>query len=394
MTTSGRDVRLAKTAGFSLVELLITLVVLTLIMGTTVMFFQTQSRSFARGNESIDILQNARFSVTHVERILRTLGAGVTGQQPMLVYGGNDVVAFNTDFTESDTTDFRWAVNWNPSIPAEEAMVWRLEDASAIPNTSYTYPPRTFVLGNSLPSPAETKIFWFAPDSTTTRNDDYVLWERTNNGSQEYIARNILAYPGRPFFEYFLHRRTTGVSSLIISTGADLPLRRRALESTFNSADSSAAVRPDSVKAIRINLRITNGQSGTAERTRDFSQLIQLPNNGLPSPVVCGRSPLPPTSISAVPDALPGSGIVRFQWDRSPDHESGEHDIRQYIVYLRDDTATVWRDPLILIPADSTTSYEVPIGGLNSGSTYRFGVVAQDCTPSSSTVASTTAVAP
>lgn len=393
MTTS-RHIRLGGTAGFSLVELLITLVVLTLVMGTTVMFFQTQSRSFARGNESLDILQNARFSVTHVERILRTLGAGVTGQQPMLVYGGNNVVAFNTDFTESDTTDFRWAVNWNPSIPAEDAMVWRLENASAIPTTSYTYPPRTFLLGNGLPSPAETKIFWFAPDSTTARNDDYVLWERTNNGTQEYIARNILAYPGRPFFEYFLHRRTVGVSDFIIASGTDLPLRRRALESTFSTADSSAAIRPDSVKAIRINLRVTNGKVGAEERTRDFSQLIQVPNNGLPSPVVCGRSPFAPTSVTAVPDPLAGSGIVRFRWNRSPDHGGGEQDIRQYIVYLRPDTATVWRDPLILIPADSTTLYEAPIGGLTSGSTYRFGVVAQDCTPSSSTVATTTAVAP
>ncbi len=392
--TSRSAVRIRSTAGFSLVELLITLIVLTLIMGTTVMFFQTQSRSFARGNESIDVLQNARYSVTHVERILRTLGAGVTGQQPMLVYGGNDVVAFNTDYTESDTTDFRWAVNWNPSIPAEDAMVWRLENAGAIPNTSYTYPPQTFLLGSGLPSPAETKIFWLSLDTTTARSDDYVLWERTNSGQREYIARNILAYPGRPFFQYFLHRRTIGVPNLVIATGSDLPLQRRVLQSTFTSADSSNAVRPDSVTAIRINLRITNGKTGAEERTRDFSQLIQVPNNGLPSPVVCGRAPFPPNAVTAVPDPAPGSGIVWLQWTRSPDHEGGEHDIRQYIVYLRPDTATVWRDPLILVAADSSVSYETPIGGLASGSTYRFGVVAQDCTPNSSSVVSTTAVAP
>ena len=393
MTSTRGSVRLRSTAGFSLVELLITLVVLTLVMGTTVMFFQTQSRSFARGNESIDVLQNARFSVTHVERILRTLGAGVTGEQPMLVYGGNDVVAFNTDFTETDTTDFRWAVNWNPSIPAEDAMVWRVENASTIPNTVITYPPKTFVLGNGLPSPAETKIFWLAPDTTTARGDDYVLWERTNNGQPEYIARNILAYPGRPFFQYFLDRRTVGVPNLVIAAGADLPLRRRVLESTFSSADSSNAVRPDSVRAVRINLRISNGKTGAEERTQDFSQLIQVPNNGLPSPVVCGRSPLPPASVTTIADTT-GAAIVHLRWTRSPDHGGGEFDVRQYVVYVRPDTATVWRDPLILVPADSLLTYQTPIGGLASGETYRFGVIAQDCTPSSSTVISTTAVAP
>lgn len=394
MTTTRASVRLRSTAGFSLVELLITLVVLTLIMGTTVMFFQTQSRSFARGNESIDVLQNARFSVTHVERILRTLGSGVTGEQPMMVYGGNDVVAFNTDFVETDTTDFRWAVNWNPSLPGEDAMVWQIENATVVPNTSYTYPPRTFTLGNGLPSPAETKIFWLAPDSSTTRTDDYVLWERTNSGEQEYIARNILAYPGRPFFQYFLDRRTAGVPNLVIATGTDLPLRRRVLESTFSSADSSNAVRPDSIRAIRINLRITNGKTGADERVRDFSQLIQVPNNGLASPNVCGRSPFPPATFNAVPDTSVGSGVITLTWTRSADHGGGEYDVRQYVLYQRDDTATVWTDPLMMVRADTTTVYAVLLGGLAPGAAYDFGVAAQDCTPSQSSIVMVTQTAP
>lgn len=386
--------RLRSTGGFSLVELLITLVVLSLIMGTTVLFFQAQSRSFARGNEGIDILQNARFSVTHVERVLRTLGSGVTGQQPMLVYGGNGVIAFNTDYTETDTTDFRWAVNWNPSVPAEEAIAWLQGDASPIPTTAITYPPQTFLLGNGLPSPAETKIFWFAPDSSTARSDDYVLWERTNNGTQEYIARNILAYPGRPFFQFFLNRRTAGVQTLVLAAGSDLPLRRRVLESTFSSADSSNAVRPDSVRAVRINIRITNGETGAKERTRDFSQLIQLPNNGLPSPNVCGRSPFPPTNFEGVPDTAVGSGVITLSWSRSADHGGGEHDLRQYVLYQRDDTATVWQDPLMMVRADTTTMYSIVLGGLIPGAAYDFGITAQDCTPSQSTIVMITRTAP
>ena len=394
--TRRHSVSRAAEAGFTLVELLVTLIVLTMIMGTTVLFFQHQNKSFITGTEKMDLLQNARFSVSQVERILRTLGSGVTGEQPMLVYGANNVVAFNTDYTENDTTDYRWAVNWNPSVSDEAAMAWAVGDASVIPMSSpaYTYPPKTFTLGNGAPSPAETKIFWFSPDSTTTRSDDYILWERTNNGAPEYVARNILPYPSRPFFEYFLARRLAGGGDdfVIVPSGL-LPLKRVVLQAGFSATDTANAVRPDSVRAIRINFQITNGKTGTAERKRLFSQLIQVPNNGLPTPTVCGRSPLQPASISAAPDVA-GSGVVFLRWTRSPDDGNGEHDVRQYIVYQRDDTATVWREPLLMVVADTTTNFEVPIGGLTSGAAYDFGVAAQDCTPSTSTIVQLTQTAP
>ncbi|MEZ4457729.1 MAG: fibronectin type III domain-containing protein [Gemmatimonadales bacterium] len=382
-------------AGFSLVELLVTLVVLSMIMGTTVLFFRNQNQAFLKTSERMDLLQNARYSVSQVERILRTLGSGVTGQQPMLVYGDDKVIAFNTDYTETDTTDFRWAVNWNPSVPTRETIAWLQGDAGTIPNSSYTYPPQTFLLGSGATSPAETKMFYFSLDSTTTRSDDYVLWERTNSGTGEYIARNILPYPGRPFLEFFISRRlSSGADTLILASGSLLPLKRLVLQSSFTSADTANAVRPDSVRAIRINIRVTNGATGADERTRDFTQTIQVPNNGLPSPNVCGRSPFAPSTFTATPDTLPGSGAMTLAWNRSVDHGGGEYDVRQYILYQRDDTATVWRDPLMMVRADTTTAYSIYISGLVPGAAYDFGLAAQDCTPSQSTIAAITATAP
>ncbi|MEZ4587397.1 MAG: prepilin-type N-terminal cleavage/methylation domain-containing protein [Gemmatimonadales bacterium] len=377
---------LSARAGFSLVELLVTLVVLSMIMGTTVVFFQSQNKSFRNSSERMDLLTNARYSVSQVERVLRTLGAGVTGQQPMLVYGANDVVAFNTDFIENDTTDYRWAVNFNPSVSARDAEVWDAANAQLIPNSSYTYPAVTYTQGNGARSLAETKIFWFAADTGTARTDDYILYERTNESAGEIVARNILAYPGRPFFEFFLARRlNTGQDTLVIASGGLLPLKRQWPQVGDTPTDTANKVRPDSVRAIRINLRVTNGWTGSDQRTRDFSQLIQVPNNGLPSPNVCGRSPFPATNFLATPDSVVGSGIINLTWTRSADHGNGEYDVRQYILWQRDDTATVWRDPLMLVKADTTTLYNIPIGGNASGASYDFAIAAQDCTPSTST---------
>ncbi len=386
MTTS-RASRGSARAGFSLVELLVTLVVLSMIMGTTVMFFQSQNKAFITGSEKIDLFQNARYAISQTERIVRTMGAGVTGQQPMLVYGGNDVVAFNTDYTENDTTNYRWAVNFNPTINGRFTQAWDVSAARVIPNTSYTYPPQTFTQPNGSPTPAETKIYYFTLDSSTTRTDDYVLMEQTNDGTPEYIARNLLAYPGRPFFEYTLARRlASGLDTMVVASGGNLPLKRLVLQSSFTSTDTANAIRPDSVREVRINFRVTNGKTGSAERTRDFSQMIQVPNNGLPSPNVCGRAPFPPNTFTATPDPTPASGVIRLNWDRSPDHGGGEFDIRQYVLWQRDDTATVWQDPLMLVRADTTTAYSALIGGLIPGRTYKFGVAAQDCTPAESSI--------
>ena len=305
----------------------------------------------------------------------------------MLVFGGNDVVAFNTDYTENDTTNYRWAVNFNPSINGQFTQAWAVTNAAVIPNSTYTYPAQTFTQANGSPSPAETKIYFFTPDTSTSRSDDYMLMEQTNYGTPEYIARNILAYPGRPFFEFFLARRLgSGADTMVVASGLQLPLKRLVLQSSFTSSDTADAVRPDSVREVRINIRVTNGKVGSTERTRDFSQIIQVPNNGLPSPNVCGRSPFAPASFTAVPNLTPGSGLIMLNWTRSPDHGGGEYDVRQYVLWQRDDTATVWQDPLMMVRADTTTAYSTLVGGLIPGRTYKFGIAAQDCTPAESTI--------
>jgi prepilin-type N-terminal cleavage/methylation domain-containing protein len=377
--------RSAAQRGFTLIELMITLIVLTLIMGSTVAFFKSQSRSFGQGSDKLEVLQNARFSVSQIDRILRTLGAGVTGQQPMLVYGGDDVVAFNTDYTENDTTNFRWAVNFNPSIDSTLAYAWQVGDATTVPNTSYTYPPLTYRQANGALSPAETKIFWFSSDSSTSRTDDYILWERTNAGTAEIIARNILQYPSRPFFQYFLARRlSSGADTLMITPSGLIPLIRKTPTAAFTGADSSSAIRPDSIKAIRINIRVTNGQTGAAERVRDFAQIVQVPNNGLAAPTVCGRSPFPPQSVTD--SAVSDSGTVFLRWTPSIDQSSGEGDVWQYVVYVRKSWETTWSDPWLMVRRDTSSVYRTTIAGLMSDTTYTFGVSAMDCTPSQSSI--------
>lgn len=382
--------------GFTLPELLVTLTVFGIVMAAAVGFFQAQNRAFQSGTQRLDILQNTRYSLGQLEHLLRTVGMGTVGDQPMLVYGHDNVIAFNSDYTENDTTDFRWAVNFNPTVPNSQALAWDAATATTIPLSTYIYPPQTFRMPNGSQAPAETIIFYFQLDTDTPRGDDYALYQQVNADPPELVARNILPYPGRPFFEYLMRRRSGGGDTIMVTPAGLLPLIRRPLSTATNATDSANYIRPDSVRAVRVNLRVTNGLSGSDERYRDVSSIVSTPNNGLPHPNVCGRSPFAATGFTAIPDPVggPGSGRVELTWTPSIDETGGERDVWQYVVYSRPSGGLTWDDPVAIIQRDTLPIYTFAIGGYTPGATYEFAVAAQDCTPALSSLVTSTVVAP
>jgi len=383
----------ASRAGFTLIELLIAMVMVIAITGASYSLFRSQSRSFRANSDRYDLMQNARAALEGTERVIRTMGAGTPSEQPVLVYGAPTVLAFNSDYVERDTVDMRWAAYFNPDVPAAEAVAWDQGTATAIPNSSpsYSYPPATYLLGNGSRSPAETYMLYFEADATTPAANDFILWQRVNNGTPEIVARNLLAHPnGRPFFEYLMERTlSTGDTLMIVPSGLQ-PLIRRQLVGGLSSADSANYVRPDSVRAVRLHFRVTNGRTGAEARHRDLSTTIEVPNNGIPLPNVCGRSPYAPGALVAVDTAL-GSGRVWLTWAASADQASGEQDVRQYIIWRRPSATAAWAEPLVVVRAETgLTSYTTEISGNEPGTSYVFAVAAQDCTPAQSSLTTTT----
>lgn len=389
MPSIARTAPRGNSGGFTLIELLIAMTMTLVVTGAAYALFRSQSRAFAANSDRYDLIQNARSAIEGTERVIRTMGAGSPNNQPVLVYGAGTVLAFNTDYIERDTTGMRWAAYYNPDTPPTDAVAWLQSNATVIPNSSpnYTYPPATYRLGNGALSPAETYILYFASDASTARSDDYILYQRVNNGIPEIIARNILVHPsGRPFFEFLMQRQLGTGDTLVVVPSGLIPLARRALVVGLSTADTANYVRPDSVRAIRLSFRLTNGRSGVDERLRDLSTTIALPNNGIPLPTVCGRAPLEPASLTAV-DTVPGSGRLWFTWAASVDQDAGEQDVTQYILYRRAVSATTWSDPLVVVRAEAaTTSYTMEISDNTPGTAYTFGILAQDCTPAQSTI--------
>ena len=372
-------------AGFTLIEMLIGMTMTAAVMGAAFSLFRSQARVFDTNQQRYDMMQNSRGALEEAERVIRTMGAGVPNTQPVLVYGDNNVLAFNTDFIEQDTVDTRWAAYFNAEAVTSETISWDVGSAGNLPGTSYSYPPANFLLGSGDPSPAETYTFFFQADGSTSRSDDYVLYQQVNNGTPQIVARNILAHPsGLPFFQYLQRRSTNVGDTLIVEPSGNLPLKRTIV--TGSTTDTAAATRPDSIRGVRINMRFTNGQTGAAERFRDVQTTIQVPNNGIPLPTVCGRNPLAPGSLTVV-DTAYGSGKIWLTWTRSTDQDAGEQDVLQYILYRKLQGATSWADPLLIVKRTANqTSYTQMIAGNAPGTAYTFGVSAQDCTPNESTI--------
>ena len=106
---------------------------------------------------------------------------------------------------------------------------------------------------------AELIIYFFEPDPTTARLDDYVLRRQVNDAAPEVLARNLMKQGSTPFFRYFGKRRyTSQVSELDSVPDSDLPLFHSA-EIHGSIADTAASARGDSIRAVRVSFRSTKG---------------------------------------------------------------------------------------------------------------------------------------
>ena len=361
-------------SGFSLIEMMISIVILSVVMGAAVSLMRSQSRNFARGGNRMELTQNLRYTVSSMERLVRTLGGGIGTGQPMLVYAGNDVFTFNGNYASRLPDGV--AVYINPDIPAAAELAMTTATPITLPNVSptITYPVANYFWGGATPSRAETISIYFRPDSSTADANDFVMLQRINATRSELIARNIRAYPGRPFFEYWWDSTTAlGLTTYKQLAPARIPVRNLVIGGATSLADS--------VRTIRLNLVVTNGDLTADSSSRRVSTMFQIPNNGLAPITTCGDIPLQPTGALATDTVGQGSGGVRLSWNTTPDELGGERDIGQYNLYYRLQAVLTWTPLTTQAPGFSPYSTSVTLMG---DSTYVFAVAALDCSPAES----------
>jgi type II secretory pathway pseudopilin PulG len=370
--------------------MLIALLVFSAIMAGVLSVLQRENKLMWRASERMNALQNVRYAADAMEQELRTAGAVTLGNQPFIVYADTHVFAFNANYVTNTSGDFT-AVYYDPDAPDLLAQALLQSQRFTLPLTSFNYPDTTYKTPGGVNSQAETIIFFFALDTSTTRTDDFVLYRQVNNEPREVVSRNLLRTAGQPWFQYSQLVSPPSATAYIAAVPAgNLPLSH-SVKLHMSPADTGAAARVDSLRGVRITITATNGLTGAEERRRTITRMIRLPNAGLVNRANCGDEPQATGIVFPMPpvvvNPLTGDLAIQLSWTPSNDEGSGEKDVVRYVVWRRapTDPAFTDLDPYVSIPAGAP-SYVYLDEDVQSGDIFNYAVAAQDCTPSLSSL--------
>jgi hypothetical protein len=373
--------------GTTLLETLIALTLLGILITATLNLMNEQLRAFNTGATGADALQNLRYAMSVLEKDMAPLGTNVAPEQPFLVYADSNVVAFNADYVSNIANDpLAVYVDTSANFLIASSVTKPRRYAIPMSNPVFMYPDTTYKMGAS-DSPAETIVFYFVPDATTPRADDYQLARKVNDQPAELIASNVLKLPGLPFFQYM--ERITPVSGTPFVQPvlpASLPLRHsRPLHGAVNDTGSFANI--DRLRSIRVNFRVTDNQPTGKERIYPAARTLWFANAGIKIKQTCGDEPLMSgvgfLATNVVVDGVYG---IQLDWVASIDEGAGEKDVIRYVIY-KDTLNQPLSSPYLSIPSGSASAtYQHVDYDIMPSTTYHYYIAAQDCTPSLSSV--------
>ena len=370
-------------AGFTLVELLISMSLLLVALGIAMPFFMVQSRALTAHAGRLDAQLTIGFGINAIDRDLRVAGVGVVARQPMIVQAGANAITFNADLTSNVSGDFG-AVYYDPDADPKTVGLLRPANQITLPNSSWTYPDSTYTASAGVPSSAETISYWVEAD--TGGASQYRLMRRVNNAAPRVMSRGLVLPAGEPAFRYF-KLNTTG--QLVEIPTSQLPLTHFAAYHG-TPGDTSGSALTDSIRLVevRFTAEYKDPRSAAALRTEDRS--IRIANAGLNGISTCGDQPLAVAAAAAVP--APGPS-VSLTWAASKDEASGEKDVERYAVYRRLESDLAFGEPIAGVAA-GLAAYVFNDTDVQSGKRYVYGISAQDCTPAVSSIVQTTVVLP
>lgn len=380
--------------GFTIAEMLVAMTLMGVLLGISTQLFRKQSNAVSTQAGRLDAQQNSRFALSSLDRELRVAGVGVVDAQPLIVEAGPLSITFNADLLARDTADLG-AVYINPDADSASAGVMKPSDKLLLPGTTNYYPDSMYYQNAAVPSLAETISYWLSKDSTSTRSNEYILFRRVNGRDARVVARGIIYNSSDTIFQYF-KGDTTGALTPI--AGSKLPLvHTSAIHGA--PADTGRSALTDSIRQVKVQLTSVFHDARTGKDTyRRLQTTIHIMNAGLIHHSTCGQ---PPIGVSPTASVTPADGITVFQtyvtvsWAPSVDDGKGEKDVMRYAIYRRLSTDSVFDQPLASAPAGldtSATTYSFKDTDVLSGQSWIYGVAAQDCTPSSSPIGTTSTV--
>lgn len=376
--------------GFTIAEMIVAMSLMGVLLALSTQLFRKQSTAVSTQAGRLDAQQNSRFALSALDRELRVAGVGVVDAQPMIVAAGPLSITFNADLVAPDTSDLG-AVYINPDVDSAAADAMKPAEKLTLPGTTKQYPDSLYMQNTGVPSLAETISYWLSRDSTSSKTNEYVLFRRVNGRPAKMVARGIIYNSSDTIFQYF-KGDTTGALSPISS--AFLPLvHTAAIHGAPNDTGRSALT--DSIRQVKVQFTSVFHDARTGKDTyRRLQTTIHIMNAGLIHHSTCGQPPLgvtPTATVTAANGTTIFQPYVTLTWNASVDDGTGENDVVRYAIYRRIDTVAAFDQPIASVPAGSA-SYSFNDSDVLSGQNWVYGVAAQDCTPQSSPIGTSSTV--
>lgn len=375
--------RLRDERGMTLAELMLATVISLVVLTIALAFFNSQAKALKAGTGQFTLTQNYRMALSTLATQVRAAGVNIVPGQPFLVYAGPSAIALNADYVSREPNDL-FAESIDTMAPPTETEALQKGDALTIPGSTFTYPDTSYRNG-SANSGAETIVFYFAPDTTTPRADDYALYREVDKGLPVVVARNILQTPGLPFFQY-LYQLPHDTAAVTIEVYSGIELTHPApVHGKLDGArpDTGTAARIDQIRGVRVNLTTTDGTTGATERRRSVTRTIVLANAGVTRLETCGEVPQFGSALSPAVSAPAATPKVTLSWSPAIDESAGEKDVMRYVLWKRLAGTAGWGPPYAII-ASGLSSYVYVDDQVDHGRSYDYAIAAQDCTPSES----------
>lgn len=367
--------------GFTLIEVLISMMILMIITGAAVQFLSRQNNLVSRETMRMDALQNAQFASGQLDRELRQAGVGVVDVQPMIVQLDSEAITFNANMVSVDSGDVKAVYQMLDADPnAVRGM--RQTEAVRLPNapSTKTYPESTYYGAIGVVTNAETISYWLRPDSSSKLPNRYALFRRVNALPASLVARGLVkdTRDTVPFFTYFT---SDTLDQLVPVARNRLPLYHGKVHGS--AADTGKNALTDSIRAVRLHFLAAARDPRTGkDALRTVEVRVRLMNAGLLQRSACGQPPYGVSNVTAV-SSVPNAPVktVTLTWLKSSDDGGGEKDIERYALYRRLSTDPNFGDPISSVPVSGTGVYSFVDTQVMPNVSYLYGIAAQDCTP-------------
>ncbi|MBL0938686.1 MAG: prepilin-type N-terminal cleavage/methylation domain-containing protein [Gemmatimonadaceae bacterium] len=384
-------------SGVTLVELLIGMAIFGVVMSAGMGFMMSQSRGLRVLSDRSNTVQNGRFSRDLMRQELRAAGTNVTDVQPILVLANDSAMSFNADLTtrNRDSVALTGAVYVDTYASEATVSAITIDRQFVVPGSrpSLSYPLQSYSQVNTMfiNSDAELVTYRFTPD-TAGPTGTYALFRHVNDAPAELVATGLRRVTNRPFFRYWYDPSRYGANEPDLDTVPRnwLPLTKSAARRGLD-ADTGIAVsaRIDQLRAVEVTYEARAVGGSKAEVV---NYIVPMPNvENARQSRACGRPPLQPTTPTVTWRS--DSQFVQITIPAATDDGAGEKDAIRYVIWRQQSGVTTWGEPISTVAATQRSSYIVRDAGWPvRGTTYRYGVAVQDCTPNVSSMTASAAV--